>query len=175
VTADIPSGQGPRVLVLGLGNILLSDEGVGARLAARLARDFSFDGNVEVIDGGTSGMELLEPIAECDVLIVVDAVKTGKTPGTLVRLTGNAVPAFFMNKVSPHQVALSDVLASLRLTGEYPGEVVIHGIEPESLATGLELTHTVGARRDELLGNVLEELERLGHRPRRFTPRCSAA
>ncbi len=162
-----------QVLVLGLGNILLSDEGIGVRVVEWLSQRFQFGPEVELMDGGTAGMELLVPMAGCDLVVIVDAVRTGRPAGTVVVLRDEEVPHFFRTKLSPHQVHLAEVLATLDITGETPDEVVVVGIEPLSLATGLELSAPVAARLEELAHHVLSELARhdlapqpLTHRPR---------
>ncbi|PKO35273.1 MAG: hydrogenase 2 maturation endopeptidase [Betaproteobacteria bacterium HGW-Betaproteobacteria-7] len=151
-----------RNAVLGIGNILLSDEGVGVRVVEALASRASWPDDIELIDGGTCGMEMLDQLEELDLLVVVDCVRGGRPPGTPVVLRGEAVPVFFRTKLSPHQIGLADVLASLELTGRAPRETVIVGIEPESLALGMELTPAVGARLPELVDLTLGELERRG-------------
>lgn len=148
--------------VLGIGNILLSDEGVGVRVIEALAGDGGWPAAVELIDGGTCGMEMLEQLEDLDLLVVVDCVRGGRPAGTPVVLRGAAVPVFFRTKLSPHQVGLSDVLASLELTGKAPRETVIIGIEPESLALGMELTPAVAARLPELVELTRAELQRCG-------------
>lgn len=155
----------PPVLVLGVGNILLSDEGVGVRVVERLAQRYELPAQVEVLDGGTAGMALMEHLHGRRHVIVVDAVKSGAAPGTLVTLTGEAVPTFFAAKISPHQIALADVLALLELSGERPAEITVIGIEPESLDTGLELTSTIARRLDELEAQVVASLTELGYAP----------
>jgi len=148
--------------VLGIGNILLSDEGVGVRVIEALAGDGDWPAAVELIDGGTCGMELLDQLEDLDLLVVVDCVRGARPAGTPVVLRGDAVPVFFRTKLSPHQVGLSDVLASLELTGKAPHETVIIGIEPESLSLGMELTPTIAARLPELIALTRAELERRG-------------
>jgi hydrogenase maturation protease len=152
-------------VVLGIGNILLSDEGVGVRVVEALAAVGDWPEEIELIDGGTCGMEMLDQLEELDLLVVVDCVRGGRPPGTPVVLRGAAVPVFFRTKLSPHQIGLADVLASLELTGRAPGETVIVGIEPESLALGMELTPTVAARLPELVDLTQAELARHGLRP----------
>jgi hydrogenase maturation protease len=134
-----------RAVVLGIGNTILSDEGAGVRAAEMLAQRYELPPEVLVIDGGTSGMEMIEDLSDVDLLVVLDVVLTGAAPGTLVRIAGNDVPVFFRRKLSPHQIGLPDVLASLELLGAMPAEIVVHGVEPVSLALGLELTDTVAA------------------------------
>ncbi len=152
----------PPVLVLGLGNMLLADEGVGVEVIERLQRDYRLPRGVELLDGGTSGMTLLDDLRGREKLIVVDAVRTGQPPGTIVVLRDEAVPAFFRRKVSPHQLALSDVLAVLTLTGEKPPEVIVIGVEPLSLETRLGLTDLIEGCVDRMIGQVVGELRTSG-------------
>ena len=151
------------VLVLGLGNILLQDEGIGVRVIERLKRDYEFPPDVEVLDGGTAGMALYEHIIDRRHLIVVDAVKTGRSPGTLVTLNNDEVPAFFRNKVSPHQLALSDILAALQIAGNSPPQIIVIGIEPLHLDTGLDMSATVADQIGTLITMVVEQLSQLGY------------
>ncbi|MBL8432010.1 MAG: hydrogenase maturation protease, partial [Dechloromonas sp.] len=102
-----------RIVVLGLGNILLSDEGVGVRVVEALAAGWQAPDEVEFIDGGTCAMEMLEQLEDLDALIVVDCVRGNRAPATPVVLKGAEAPVFFRTKLSPHQAGLSDVLASL--------------------------------------------------------------
>jgi len=137
--------SGMRAVVLGIGNTILSDEAAGVRAAEALEQGWLLPPEVQVIDGGTSGMEMIEDLESADLLIVLDVVKAGKAPGTLVRIAGDAVPKFFRRKLSPHQIGLPDVLASLELLGTMPGEIIVHGVEPVSLELGTEMTQTVAA------------------------------
>ncbi len=154
-----------NVLVLGVGNLLMQDEGIGVHVVHRLEREYRFPEGVQVLDGGTSGMELMEPIANSRYLIVVDAVKNGCPAGTLIRLTGAEVPTFFNNRLSPHQLALSDVLAALRLTGEEPERVTIIGIEPETIELGTELSPALVGEVGALIREVVTELSSMGYPP----------
>lgn len=146
------------IVVLGLGNALLSDEGVGVHVLQALESRFIFPDNVALIDGGTCGMELLEQLENLDALIIIDCVRHGLEPGTPVLLTGPAVPVFFKTKLSPHQIGLADVLASLTLIGRAPAATTIVGIQPESLALGTELSPVVASRVTELITMTLDQL-----------------
>ena len=150
------------ILVLGIGNALLTDEGIGIRALKELERKFSFPANVELLDGGTAGIELLRHIRKRDYLIIIDAMKCDQKPGTVVRLEGNEVPAAFRTRISPHQLGLSDLLAAAMLTGEIPRKLVLYGIEPESIDVGLDLTETVEASVEKLLDAVADELRSIG-------------
>lgn len=151
-----------RAVVLGIGNTILSDEGVGVRAAEALLERFDPPENVEVIDGGTAGMELLEPLSNLDLLIVLDAVKRGQPPGSLVKLDGAEVPVFFRSKLSPHQISICDVLASLEFIGDKPKDMVLIGVEPASLELGLELTPAVAARIPGMVDLAAAELAARG-------------
>ena len=151
-----------RVVVLGIGNILLSDEGVGVRVIERLDQTYRLPPEVEIIDGGTCGMEMLEQLEDLDALIVVDCVRFGQPPATPVLLRDDDVPVFFKTKLSPHQVSLSDVLASLEFTNRAPKRTVIIGMQPASRELGMELTPAVAARVDELLAMTVAELRAIG-------------
>ena len=154
-----------NVLVLGVGNILLSDEGIGVHVVEALQARYRLPAGLEIIDGGTSGMDLLDSIANRDHLVIVDAVHTGAEPGTLVELTGEDVPAFFLSKISPHQLGLSDVLATAALTGETPRDITLIGVVPESMETGLEMSPRIQAMLEPTLLVLLRHLNRLGLHP----------
>jgi hydrogenase maturation protease len=128
----------------------------------QLQRQYRISGAVEVLDGGTAGMSLLEHISNRDHLIVVDAVRTGRAPGTVITLSGAEVPAFFQSRVSPHQMGLADMLAALELMGEKPAEVTVIGVEPRDLDVGLELSDLVSTRVDELVIRLVGKLLALG-------------
>lgn len=151
-----------RVVVLGIGNTLLSDEGIGVHVIAALEKAFLLPPTVEVIDGGTCAMEMLEQLENLDLLVVVDCVRSGLPPATHVVIKGDAVPVFFRTKLSPHQIGLSDVLASLEFTGRAPKATVIVGIEPASMALGMEPTPAVAARIPELVDLTVGELREHG-------------
>lgn len=147
-----------RIVILGIGNILLTDEGVGVRVVEALAARGGLPPGVELIDGGTCGMEMLEQLENLDALIVVDCVRCGRPPATPVLLRGDDVPVFFRTKLSPHQVSLSDVLASLEFTGRAPRKTVIVGMQPVSMGLGLDLSSEVAARLPELVDLTLAEI-----------------
>jgi hydrogenase maturation protease len=151
--------------VLGIGNILLSDEGVGVRTVQEFARRYDLPAEVEVIDGGCSGMEMLDDLARADHVIIVDAVQAGVPPTTMVTLHGDEVPAFFTAKLSPHQVGLCDVLAALKLTDESPDSLTLIGVQPVSLDLSMELSPPISAMLPNVVARVVEELVARGVRP----------
>lgn len=151
-----------RVVVLGLGNILLRDEGVGVRVVETLAERYVLPPEVEVVDGGTAGMELLNLIAGCDHLIICDALKDDAPPGTVIKLVDTEIPAFFQTRYSPHQLGLADVLATLTLTDEAPDVVTLIGVVPFDLELGLALSPEVGKAVGKAVEEVVAVLQGLG-------------
>ena len=151
-------------VVLGVGNILLSDEGIGVHAVNALEARFEIPAEVEIIDGGTSAMDCLDRIAEADFLLIADCVRAGREPGTLVRIGDGELQAFFRTRISPHQVGLCDVLATLALHGLSPSRTVLIGAEPKSLALGLEPTPELAVMIPALVELLLAELCAAGFR-----------
>ena len=147
-----------RAVVLGIGNTILTDEAAGVRAVELLEQRYRIPDNVLVIDGGTSGMEMIEDLSDLDFLIVIDVVKTGQAAGTVVKIAGDEIPVFFRRKLSPHQIALPDVLASLELLDAMPKEIIVLGVEPISLELGMEMTDTVAAKVPLLVEMAVMEL-----------------
>jgi hydrogenase maturation protease len=151
-----------QVTILGVGNILLSDEGVGVRVVEYLDRRYDFDRNVQVVDGGVLGVRLMGVIGNTDFLIVVDAVANRGAPGTLYRLADDQVPRRVLAKQSMHQLDLPEVLALCAAIDKNP-RVVVLGVEPQDITTmGVELTPAIAARVSDLAAMVLAELDALG-------------
>ncbi|MBI4985946.1 MAG: HyaD/HybD family hydrogenase maturation endopeptidase [Rhodocyclales bacterium] len=152
-----------RAVVLGIGNIILSDEGVGVRAVEALGRGYRMPESVTLIDGGTSGMELLDDLSGLDLLVVLDTIVAGKVPGTVISLAGDEIPVFFRKKLSPHQIGLSDVLASLELLGALPAETLVFGVQPVSLELGMEMSPVVAERVPELVELAAAALRARGY------------
>ncbi|SNZ15745.1 HyaD/HybD family hydrogenase maturation endopeptidase [Hydrogenobacter hydrogenophilus] len=159
-----------KVLVLGIGNILLSDEGVGVRVVEELRKNYSFSDGVELMDGGTLGIDLLYFMEGFERLLVVDAVLGGGPPGTLYKLKDEEVKAYFRKKVSAHELGFQEVLALADLLGKKPKEVVMIGIEPESLDLSVELSYSIKRRMQDLIDKVLEQLREWGITYERVKP-----
>jgi len=151
-----------RTLVLGLGNVLLGDEGIGVWVAEALRRGFEFPEWVSVLEGGTLGLDLLPRLDGVERLLLIDAVRTGRAPGDVVRLEGDEVPAALDLKVSPHQIGVQDLLAAAWLMGREPPSVVLWGIEPERLEPGTGFSPRVAEALPRLQAEVLDELGRWG-------------
>lgn len=151
-----------RTLVLGLGNVLLGDEGIGVWIADTLKRRFEFPASTTILEGGTLGLDLLPRLDGVQRLLVIDAAKFGGHPGELVRLQGEAISRVLAVKVSPHQVGVQDLLATARLLGSEPPHVVLWGMEPARLAPGTGFSPEVQKALPQLEAEVLEELRRWG-------------
>jgi hydrogenase maturation protease len=150
------------VAVVGLGNLILSDEGVGVHVMRRLAEAYSFPDDVALIDGGTSAIDLLDQLIDAEHIIFIDAAQTGGPPGSIVALEGARLPVWFRERMSPHQIGLADLLATLSLMDHAPRSVMLIGIAPQSMELGTELTPTIDAAADQALEKVVERLAALG-------------
>ena len=152
------------VAVVGLGNLILSDEGVGVHVVRRLGETCDFPDDVALIDGGTSAIDLLDQLVEAEHIIFVDAAQTGGPPGSIVALEGARLPVWFRERMSPHQIGLADLLATLALMDRTPESVTLIGIEPQSMELGTELSPVVEAAACEACRKVLDTLAALGAR-----------
>jgi len=161
-----------ELLVLGLGNILCTDDGVGPLAVQRLARTHDVPNGAHLIDGGTLGLALLAYVEEAERLILVDAISADAAPGTLVRVDGDAVAVAVTQRLSPHQVGVADVLHAARWRDRYPTHVVLLGVVPHSVSLGLHLSPAVDASVPALIDSVVREASRLGFV---FVPKATAA
>ncbi|MDJ0720457.1 MAG: HyaD/HybD family hydrogenase maturation endopeptidase [Desulfobacterales bacterium] len=153
----------PQITILGIGNILLTDEGFGVRVIEKLFDEYEFPANVAVVEGGVLGIHLLGTLSKADHLIVVDAVKNKQPPGTLYRLEKDELPERILMKNSLHQTDFLETLTLCEMIDKAPQTIVVLGAEPEDIVThSVELTPVVAARVDETVTQVLVELDRLG-------------
>lgn len=150
------------VLVLGLGNAIMTDDGFGVKVIDTLSSRYCFQGPVSLVDGGTLGLDLLPRLENVASLLIIDAIDMRQAPGTIFRLEGDAVPRAFASKLSVHQMGLQDLLAVAELQGHVPDNLVVWGVQPESIAMGTELTATVAAAVEPLINQVVNELQNWG-------------
>ncbi|NTU78463.1 MAG: HyaD/HybD family hydrogenase maturation endopeptidase [Chloroflexales bacterium] len=155
----------PEILVLGLGNIILRDEGLGVRACERLLERYTLAEGVEALDGGTLGLHLLPYLDGVRDLLIIDAVRADEPPGALVRLEGDAIPAALAHKMSMHQFGLSELLAVGSLQGTLPQRIVLWGMVPTVMEPGLDLTEPVAASLEALVDAVAAELAAWGVPP----------
>jgi hydrogenase maturation protease len=151
------------ILVLGIGNILLSDEGIGVRVVERLQQFYEIPEGVEVMDGGTAGMELSAHLSRRQHVILIDAVKTGDPEGTVVELYDEQVPNLFRTHISPHQLGISDVLGILSITDELPEHFTLYGAVPYSIDTSSKLSLGFAPVLDDIVARVVARLAELGY------------
>lgn len=127
-------GDAPTIIVLGIGNVLWADEGFGVRCAEILQQRYEFASNVQLIDGGTQGLYLIQYVQCADYLLIFDAIDYGLAPGEMKVVEGEDVPKYLgAKKMSLHQTGFQEVLALAHLTGRYPEEVVLIGCQPEEI------------------------------------------
>jgi hydrogenase maturation protease len=156
-------GSPIKTLILGVGNLLMSDEGVGVHVIQRLRTDYHLPEQVQILDGGTLGMDLLYYLEGVENLLLIDAVQARKEPGALVRLEGDEVPAFLSIKVSPHQLGIPDMLAAAKLKDVFPQRIVLWGVQPELMEIGLDLSPKVESQVGTIIQNILYQLQAWGH------------
>jgi hydrogenase maturation protease len=150
------------LLILGLGNVLLGDDGVGAAAVARLRDEYDYPATAHVLDGGTLGLALLPYVEEAEAVILVDAIRDDGPAGTFVRLDGDDVAPAVATRLSPHQVGVADLLDGARWRERYPGRVVLLGVVPESIDLGVGLSAPVAASLETLVSRVVDEAAGLG-------------
>lgn len=151
-----------EITVLGIGNIVLRDEGFGVRVAEYLTAHYTFPDRVQILDGGTLGMELLRFIDGTKRLLLLDAVRGEKAPGETYRLSGAEVKAHFQDKLSAHEIGIQDILTLFTLTGKPVPEVVVLGVEPVDLSAGMTLSAALSPLVPEMAHRAVEELARWG-------------
>jgi hydrogenase maturation protease len=151
-----------KVLIGGIGNVLLGDDGVGPYVVRLLAAHYEFDEGVEVADLGTPALDLIDQITGKDAVILIDSIDTEADPGTIELYRKADImrdcPAVRMD---PHSPALVDALHSAELFGVAPTEVLLVGIEIESCEAGCGLSNPVKASLEEAIAEVMNELDRL--------------
>ncbi len=146
-------------MILGVGNLLLSDEGVGVHVAHKLM-EMDLPAGVEVIEGGTDGFRLMNVVTEADRLIVVDAVKGGSPPGSIYRFDIKDAPSSpDAYKTSVHQIGILEIVHLSELIGQTPETTVI-GVEPKSLEMGMALSPEVQEKIPKIIELILEEVKR---------------
>lgn len=147
-----------NIMVLGVGNILYSDDGFGIKVVEKLESEYNFPDNVTIVDGGVLGINLLGVISSADRLIVVDTILNRGNPGDIHRLEGDAIPNRILGKNSLHQVDLLEALSLCRLMGNVPKTVII-GVEPQDIETlNPELTPAIAQKVEHVVELILEEL-----------------
>jgi hydrogenase maturation protease len=151
-------------LVIGVGNPLMGDDGLGIAVVARLASEWPSDESLTFVDGGTWGMNLLPLIESANRLMIIDAIDRGLAPGTAIALDREEIPRYFAIKLSPHQLDLREVLALAELRGTLPRETIALGVQPERVELSLSLSPSVAAAVDDRVAAANDRLDEWGHR-----------
>ena len=149
-----------QITILGIGNTLYTDEGLGVHALAALQEKYGMDQQVELVDGSTDGMSLLGPVEDTDYLIVIDAINAGKDGGHIIELHGNDIPAYYGIKMSIHQLGFQEVLLASKLREKYPKNIVMIGMQPTSLELGIGLSETNEAQLPQLLKLVEQQVNK---------------
>lgn len=147
-----------KILVLGLGNILMNDDGAGVIVARELKKVLSDNENLKILDGGTLGLDLLGYIDWADKLIIADAVDMGFEPGTVIKAEGDDIHPIFESKLSPHQMGLKDILLAAELSGKLPDEIVLFGVQIRNIQMEMTLSKEISEKIDKLKENILKEI-----------------
>jgi hydrogenase maturation protease len=147
-----------KTVILGIGNLILKDEGVGIHAIRRLEA-MELPSGIEVVDGGTDAMDLLPYFQDFERIIVIDALRAGGEPGSIYRVTPDEIMEDEKRSLSLHEIGLLDVLLMSEHLGGH-GEVVIIGVEPKEISCSMELTPEVEARLPHVMDAVLAEVDR---------------
>jgi hydrogenase maturation protease len=150
-----------KIVILGVGNLLLSDEGFGVHVANKMM-EMDLPSNVQVYEGGTDGFRLMNLVSEADRLIVVDAVTGGGEPASIYRFDIDDAPSFpDAYKTSVHQIGILEVVHFSEFVGKgKTPETTIIGVEPKSLAMSMELSAEVAAKVPRVIELVMEEVQK---------------
>ncbi|WP_196605877.1 HyaD/HybD family hydrogenase maturation endopeptidase [Pectinatus haikarae] len=148
-----------NVTILGVGNILMQDDGFGVRLIEKLQL-MKWPEKVRILDGGTLGMLLLPYIEGTKKLLIVDAINAPGTAGDFFCFEGSEVNAYFSNKISVHDLGINDLLAALAITNDPVDETVVMGIKPAVVDLGMELTEIIEEKMDKTIEKVLSHLKK---------------
>jgi hydrogenase maturation protease len=151
-----------KTVVVGIGNVLMSDDGVGVHVVNALRERYHDTEEITFIDGGTKGLDLLPYIEGADGLLIVDAVNAGKEPGTVVFVEGRDVPSYLSQKLSVHQISVPDLLFSAEFLGVVPRNLSLIGVQPLSLEVSIDLSPEVKAAMAPLTDAVKAKLAAWG-------------
>ncbi|WP_182187867.1 HyaD/HybD family hydrogenase maturation endopeptidase [Pectinatus frisingensis] len=147
-----------KITILGVGNILMQDDGFGVRVIERL-QQMVWPENIKIIDGGTLGMVLLPYIEGTTKLLIVDAINADGRAGDFFCYKGNDVNTYFSNKISIHDLGINDLLASLKITGDPVQEIIVMGVKPAVVELGMELTDAVANEMESTVNKIIDLLK----------------
>jgi hydrogenase maturation protease len=149
--------KSPRIAIVGLGNLMRTDDAVGMLALQQLKRERQLAESVLLIEGGTLGLDLLYPLADATHLLALDAIDAGEAPGTVLRYAGEAIADLPASK-SVHLLGFTDLIGAMRLTGDAPEQIVVLGVQPEAIEWGTELTQPAQAALARLVAVAAEQV-----------------
>jgi hydrogenase maturation protease len=155
-----PKKKPPRIVVIGVGNLLLKDEGIGIH-TVRALQEINLPQDVEIIDGGTAP-DLIAYTEAGNKLIIIDAAKAGGEPGTIYRFQPRDLSEEGGNIISAHDLGVTQNLRLMSLMGKEPGEIVIIGVEPKEINWGTELSPELQPKVPEIVRAILKEIGKTG-------------
>jgi hydrogenase maturation protease len=162
--------QATSLLVLGLGNVLCGDDGLGPAAVHALAHGFEVPDGVTILDGGTLGLSLLPYIEDAEQVLLVDAIRADQPAGAVVRLEGEEVAPAVRDRLSVHQIGVADLLEGARWRGRYPTGLILLGLVPQVVELGLSRSAAVDAGLPILIERIVAEARALGYE---FRPKTS--
>jgi hydrogenase maturation protease len=150
------------ITILGLGNILMQDEGIGVHIANLLDKTYRFEPEIRIIDGGTTGTDLLPYFEDSNKVLIIDAVNFEKHPGYIEIIENDDILATITAKISLHHLGLSDILSVIKLLDIQPAEICLVGVQPSSIEVGLEMSDEINKISKEILHSVISKLKTWG-------------
>lgn len=147
-----------KISIIGVGNILMRDEGVGVHAVKAFQERYVVPDNVEIVDGGTTGFGLLEYFEDRDKVLIVDAVNFDQPPGHIDELENEQIPARFAIKASMHHLGLLEVISVMNLTGSTPKELCLIGIQPNTIELGLDMTPEMWDKMNAIIERMVAKL-----------------
>jgi len=151
-----------EITILGIGNLLMGDEGVGIHAMNTLQESYTFSPAINFVDGGTIGIDLIPYFEECKKMIIIDAVDSQEDPGYIVTLVNEEIHFRFNTKLSLHHAGLSDVLSIIKLQEIDAPDLILIGVQPKIVEMGIELSDIIGGKMDQIISLMVSKLEEWG-------------
>ena len=150
----------PKNLIIGIGNTLMSDDGLGAYVIDLLSKQYSIPDHIMLVDGGTQGVELFNYFDQVENVIIIDAILSkDKVPGSVVKIEKENIFNTLVQKMSVHEIRITDLLSSLELLGKTPENICMIGIVPEKLEFSYGLSNCVKENIDKVIPKIFEQLK----------------
>jgi len=150
------------IILLGLGNLLVEDEGIGLHVIKHINAHYRFEPAIEIVDGGTAGFELLPFFEDYDRILMVDAVEFGEAPGYVGRMENDDILTQLKNNMSLHHLGITDVLSSVKLLEYDPSQIILIGVQPQSMEVRMGLSELLRSRIEPVTRELLRILESWG-------------